>query len=119
MELWMASILLGLVFAGIFTLAEIIIGTLLLPNRLGDMVMMIPLKAGKGEGHLRQAVSWLEWQRGVFPGYVAAVDLGLKEEERENCLQYCLGSGIIWTGKDQWEGLESFIEKQQRMEYNN
>lgn len=119
MEMWMAAILLGLVFAGVFTLAEIIVGTIVLHRRVGGMVMLIPLKPGKGEEQLRNAVSWLEWQRGVFPGRVAAVNFGLGQEEGDRCRRFCRGSGVMWIEKKDCGDLESFVEKLNGMDYND
>jgi len=45
MNLWMAAILLGIVFGGVFTLAEIIVATFLLHKQLGGMIPLIPLHA--------------------------------------------------------------------------
>jgi len=117
MDMWMAALLLGLVFAGIFTLTEIVVGTVLLHRRLGSMILLIPLYKGKGEKHLREAVNWLEWQRGVFPGLAAAADLGLDTDERERCRQFCRGSGFVWVGREDTPQLESFVEKLRGMDY--
>ena len=118
MEMWMAAILLGLVFAGVFTLAEIIIGTVVLHRRVNGMVLIIPLKPGTGEEQLRSAVSWLEWQRGIFPGRVAAVNFGLEKEEAERCRQFCRGSGVIWQEQMECVELQSFVENLTGIDYN-
>ncbi len=117
MELWMASILLGLVFAGIFTLAEIVVGTVLLHRRVRGMILLIPLTKEKGERRLRDSVAWLEWQRGIFPGLVAAADMGLEPEERAACRLYCRGSGIIWLERNEAKEAESFVAKLFGMDY--
>lgn len=117
MNLWMAAILLGLVFGGVFTLCEIIIGTCLLSRKVDGLVLMIPLRKTKGEQHLRNAVSWLEWQRGVFPGRVAALDLGLQQEEKEKCRVFCRGSGVIWIDKTETKQIESLFAKLAAMDY--
>ena len=117
MNLWMAAVLLGLIFAGVFTLCEIIIGSCLLSRRVDGLVLLIPLRKTKGESYLRSAVSWLEWQRGVFPGRVAALDLGLVEEERERCRVFCKGSGVIWIGKKESRQIESLFAKLTAMDY--
>ena len=118
MEMWMASVLLGIVFGGLFTLVEIIIGTVLLHRRLNGMVMVIPLKEGKGEAQLRNAVAWLEWQRGVFPGHVVAVNFGLGREEAEQCRRFCIGSGILWIEQEEGLELDSFVENLEGMDFN-
>lgn len=117
MNLWMAAILLGIVFGGVFTLAEIIVGTCLLHKQLGGMILLIPLNAQKGEQRLRNAVSWLEWQRGVFPGVVAAADMGLSKGEQEKCRAYCKGSGVIWLDQNELGQAESFIAKLASFDY--
>ncbi|MBR5559168.1 MAG: hypothetical protein IKU72_02860 [Oscillospiraceae bacterium] len=117
MDLWMAALLLGLVFAGVFTLAEIVVGTVLLHRRLDGMILLIPLVGKMGEKRLREAVDWLEWQRGVFPGHVAAADLGLDDREKERCKVFCKGSGVIWIEREEAAQLESFVEKIGRMDY--
>jgi len=118
-EMWMASILFGLVFAGVFTLAEIIVGTVVLHRRISGLIMLIPLRCKKGEEQLRGAVSWLEWQRGIFPGRVVAVNFDLEPEEKERCRRFCIGSGVIWQEKEEGEELQSFVEKLEGMDYNN
>ena len=117
MNLWMAAVLLGLVFGGVFTLCEIVIGTCLLSRRVDGLVLLIPLNESRGEKHLRSAVSWLEWQRGVFPGRVAAVDLGLGQQEMKKCRIYCKGSGVVWLQKNQTEQIESLFAKLGAMDY--
>lgn len=117
MELWMGAVLLGLVFAGVFTLCEILVGTVLLAQRTGGMVLLVPLRPGLAEANLRRAVAWLEWQRGVFPGRVAAVERGLGPEERAACRLYCRGSGILWLEGEEAETAESFVAKMEEMDY--
>lgn len=117
MNLWMAAVLLGLIFAGVFTLCEIIIGSCLLSQKVDGLVLLIPLKKQQGEPHLRSAVSWLEWQRGVFPGRVAALDFGLEQEEKEKCRVFCKGSGVIWVSKNETKQIESLFAKLTAMDY--
>lgn len=113
----MAAILCGLVIAGLFTLAEVMIGTVLLHKRLGSMILLIPLQEENGEKQLREAVFWLEGQRGIFPGRVIAVDLGLAEPHRTACRQFCRGSGVEWMPFSTAEELGLFIANAARMDY--
>jgi hypothetical protein len=117
MNLWMAAVLLGLVFGGVFTLIEIIVGTCVLSKRTGGMLLLIPLHRGLGERQLRSGLAWLEWQRGVFPGVVAAADFDLTEEEMERCRTYCKGSGVVWLDKGKLEKNESLFAKLAAMDY--
>lgn len=117
MELWMGAVLLGLVFAGVFTLCEILIGTVWLAQRADGLVLLVPLVPKTGEKTLHRAVAWLEWQRGVFPGRAAAVDLGLDPAEKAACRRFCRGSGLIWLEGEEAAGAESLIAKLDGMDY--
>ncbi|MBP0963573.1 MAG: hypothetical protein J6Q99_04695, partial [Oscillospiraceae bacterium] len=58
-----------------------------------------------------------EWQRGVFPGRVAALDLGLQQEEKEQCRICCRFSGVVLIDKNETKQIESLFAKLAAMDY--